>query len=358
MNEKLLKKLRDRKEKGTLRSLSSFEGMVDLVSNDYLGFASYDTVLSGDSDNGATGSRLISGNRSRTEELEQKIARKFGFETGLFFNSGYDANIGVFSAIPQRGDVVLYDEFVHASIRDGIRLSFAESFSFRHNDLVHLEERLRNCSGDNIYIAVEGLYSMNGDLCPLKALNELALKYGARIILDEAHSAGVTGEFGRGVLESSEVCNSVILKLVTFGKAFGSHGAIVLSVEEEIRTYLINFARSFIYTTALPLKSLEKVNSILESNVFEKRRTELEEVISKFNDLFPGSNSYTPIKIIEGYSVSELRAIEQIAKQSNLALKAIFSPTVPEGQECIRVALHSFNTDNDLSLLKGVLNKG
>jgi 8-amino-7-oxononanoate synthase len=357
MNEKLLKKLRNREEKGTLRSLSSFDGMIDLISNDYLGFASFSSELSKQSESGATGSRLISGNRKRTEELESAISRKFGFENGLFFNSGYDANLGVFSSIPQRGDVVLYDEFVHASIRDGIRLSFAESFSFRHNDLSHLEERLENCSADNIYIAIEGLYSMNGDLCPIEEINRLALKYSAKIILDEAHSAGVLGDSGRGVLDDPNDYNAVMLKLVTFGKAFGSHGAIVLSSDNSLRSYLINFARSFIYTTALPLQGYEKVLAILESELFMERRAQLKAIISKFDQLFPGHDSNTPIKILDGYSVSELREIEQKASESNLALKAIFSPTVPEGQECIRVTLHAFNTDADLALLKGILVK-
>lgn len=357
MNEKLLKKLRNREEKGTLRSLSSFDGMIDLISNDYLGFASFSPELSRQSDSGATGSRLISGNRKRTEELESAIALNFGFENGLFFNSGYDANLGVFSSILQRGDVVFYDEFVHASIRDGIRLSFAESFSFRHNDLSHLEERLKSCSADNIYIAIEGLYSMNGDLCPLEEINKLALKYSAKIIIDEAHSAGILGATGRGVLDDPANYEGVMLKLVTFGKAFGSHGAIVLSTDAAVRSYIINFARSFIYTTALPLNGYEKVKAILESELFVERRAQLKSIISKFDQLFPGNDANTPIKILNGYSVSELRDIEKSASRSNLALKAIFSPTVPEGQECIRVTLHAFNTDADLALLRTILEK-
>jgi 8-amino-7-oxononanoate synthase len=356
MNEKLLKKLRNREEKGTLRSLSSFEGMIDLISNDYLGFANESYEKSNGALSGATGSRLISGNRERTEQLERTIARNFGFQTGVFFNSGYDANIGVFSSIPQRGDVVLYDEYVHASIRDGIRLSFAESLSFQHNNLNHLEDRLRNCTGDNIYIAVEGLYSMNGDLCPISEVNEIALKYGANIILDEAHSSGVIGKEGRGVIEESGDYSAVILKLVTFGKAFGSHGAIVLSVEESLKSFLINFARSFIYTTALPLHSFEKVLSILEAELYTERKSELIAIVSKFNELFPGVSSKTPIKILEGYTVTELHKIVAEAKSSNLALKAIFSPTVPEGKECIRIVLHSFNTESDLLKLKHILN--
>ncbi len=356
MNEKLLKKLRNREEKGTVRSLSSVDGMIDFISNDYLGFANFNSDLSNSIESGATGSRLISGNLLRTEELENSIAKKFGFSYGLFFNSGFDANIGVFSSILQRGDVVIYDEFVHASIRDGIRLSFAESFSFRHNDLVHLEERLKICSADNIYIAIEGLYSMNGDICLLEEINNLASSYSAKIIIDEAHSGGVLGEDGRGVLLDPTESEAVICKLITFGKAFGSHGAIVLSNDENIRSYLINFARSFIYTTALPLASFEKVISILDSELYPNRRNDLARIILKYNDLFPHSKSKTPIKIIKGYSITELQQIEKRAKQTKLGVKAIFSPTVPEGHECIRIALHSFNNESDLLLLQEILN--
>lgn len=358
MNEKLLKKLRNREEKGTKRSLSSFEGMIDLHSNDYLGFSGVDFEIRKESDKGATGSRLISGNNERLEELESQIASFFNYEAGLFFNSGYDANLGVFSSIPQRGDVVLYDEHVHASIRDGIRLSFADSYSFRHNDIEHLESRLKSVKADNIYIAIEGLYSMNGDIVPLKDIDRIAHKYGALVILDEAHSAGIIGEKGRGVLERVDNCPSVILKLVTFGKAFGGHGAIVLS-NDQYREYLINFARSFIYTTGLPNSGYEKVLKILGSDLYDKRRVELKRIIERFNKLFSerqlDSDLDSPIKIIAGLSVRVIREIEKTAHEKGIAVKGIFSPTVPEGDECLRVSLHSFNTEQDLNLLKELI---
>lgn len=358
MNEKLLKKLRNREEKGTKRSLSSFEGMVDLLSNDYLGFASEEIGETDDLLKGATGSRLISGNNNRLEELETLISRHFGFESGLFFNSGYDANIGIYSSLPQRGDLVLYDEFVHASIRDGIRLSFADSFSFRHNDLDHLESRLRSSQQDNVYIAVEGLYSMNGDTVPLKELDSMAQQYNAKIIIDEAHSAGVLGEKGKGVLDVPSRYPSVLMKLVTFGKAFGGHGAIVLS-DDLHREYLINFARSFIYTTGLPNSGFEKVLKILRSDLFDKRRSELKLIIDRFNQLFSdhqlGSADDSPIKIISGLTISAIREIEKAAHQKGIAVKGIFSPTVPDGEECLRVSLHSFNTEEELIQLRDLI---
>lgn len=358
MNKKLLKKLRDREEKGTKRSLSSFGGMIDLLSNDYLGFASEYLDVKRESEKGATGSRLISGNNLRLEELEHEIANWFGFESGLFFNSGYDANIGIYSAIPQRGDVVLYDEYVHASIRDGIRLSFADSFSFRHNDVGHLEERLKSVQADTVYISLEGLYSMNGDFAPLHEIDALAKKYNATIILDEAHSAGVCGERGEGLLGDKDDYTSVAIKLVTFGKAIGGHGAIVLT-NELYKEYLINFARSFIYTTGLPNAGYEKVLKVLNSTMWNERRGALTNLVQSFNELFKDFNveseNNSPIKIISRLSVPEIRKIEAKAKESGVALKGIFAPTVPEGKECIRISLHSFNTLEQLQLVHNII---
>lgn len=358
MNEKLVKKLKDREEKGTKRSLSSCEGMIDFISNDYLGFANEFLVDDVHDEKGATGSRLISGNNLRLEELEKEITVYFGFQSGLFFNSGYDANLGIFSSIPQRGDVVLYDEYVHASIRDGIRLSFAESYSFRHNDLVHLEDRLKTVSGDNVFIAIEGLYSMNGDVSPLKEIDRLAAKYNAVVIIDEAHSAGVYGNNGVGVLADPDEYPSVGIKLVTFGKAFGSHGAIVLT-DHVTKEYLINFARSFIYTTALPNAGFEKVLRILKSGLINERREELLHMIKEFRARFLSQNiqsdEFSPIQIIEGLTIQELQQIQSSAKNDGLALKAIFSPTVPQGKECLRLSLHSFSSLEELDKLKKYL---
>ena len=188
MDSKLHKKLQERKEKGTLRSLSSFEGMIDFISNDYLNLSQLITHES-KSIIGATGSRLISGNSDLRSFVEGKLATFFNSESGLFFNSGYDANIGVFSSIPQRGDVILYDELIHASVRDGIRLSLAKKYSFKHNDVEDLKRLLERFKGCKIYVSIEGLYSMDGDISPLRKIVQESRKYGASVILDEAHSA-------------------------------------------------------------------------------------------------------------------------------------------------------------------------
>ena len=199
MDQKLLNKLIKRKEEGTLRSLSSFEGMIDFFSNDYLGLSK--VSIKEEHTHGATGSRLISGTSSFALEVEKEFANFFKEENALLFNSGYDANVGFFSSIPQRGDTILYDEFIHASVRDGIRLSFAQSFSFLHNNVEDLENRIINAKG-TVYVAVESLYSMDGDIVPLREVHRLCEKYDAYLVIDEAHSSGVYG----GKWERSSQC--------------------------------------------------------------------------------------------------------------------------------------------------------
>ena len=188
-----------RKEAGNYRVLRNGATLVDLCSNDYLGFARSAVLKQYIDDelnrispvlNGSGGSRLLSGNTSYAEELESGLALFHGFESGLLYNSGYDANLGLFSALPQRGDTVITDELAHASIIDGIRLSYANRYSFRHNDMYSLEEKLKQAGG-RIYIAVESVYSMDGDTAPLKAICALARQYHAALIVDEAHATGV-----------------------------------------------------------------------------------------------------------------------------------------------------------------------
>jgi 8-amino-7-oxononanoate synthase len=206
----LVKALDQRREKNLFRELKSPVDLLDFCSNDYLGLARSvdlhrriaERYLNLEPNmNGSTGSRLLTGNSKSAEELERKLAVLFNSEAVLILNSGYTANMAIFSSIPQRNDTILFDELAHASIKDGARLSLAKRFSFRHNDLNDLEARLKRTSG-NVYVAVESVYSMDGDECPLCDLIALTGKYGAFVILDEAHSTGVTGEHGSGVATS------------------------------------------------------------------------------------------------------------------------------------------------------------
>ena len=356
MDAKLQKKIQQRLEQGTLRSLPSYEGMIDFVSNDYLGLSSFKSKFSSP---GSTGSRLIAGNSDVIEQIESDLASFFNWDSALCFNSGYNANLSVFSSIPQKGDVILYDQYIHASSRDGIRLSLAQSYSFKHNDLEDLNRLLKKFTGNTIYIAVEALYSMDGDFCPLSELIELNLKYNANIILDEAHSCGIYGEKGKGLSAELDLDNQIFIKLVTFGKAYGGHGACILS-EQGIIAYLINFARPFIYSTALPDSDYQFMIDIVNCKEQEGNRIQLEKNILLFRNQIDNkllfSDSTSPIQIIRKNSISQLTTITSVANSLNIAIKVIYSPTVPVGQECIRVCVHSFNSQEEIKQLASIIN--
>lgn len=351
MNAKLAHKLLKRQEEGTMRSLLSFEGSIDFFSNDYLGMSQVENqvVLKG-----ATGSRLISGNTNQMETVERQLANFFNTSAGLFYQSGYAANIGFFSCVPQKGDIVLFDEDCHASIRDGLRLSTAQSFKFSHNDLLDLEHKLEKYKhADCLYVVVEGLYSMSGKMPNVEALDQLVQKYGAELIVDEAHSAGVFGEEGRGLFEGVD-CT----RLITFGKAYGAHGALWLC-SEDLRNYLINFSRSFIYTTATPLAVMEHALDNVQRVSQRNDRMKLQENIALFRSLVPPtmlvSDDQSPIQMIQLSDRRGLKDLEAKLIDSNFAVKAIYEPTVQIEKEGLRISLHSFNTNAEIKSLSAIL---
>ena len=359
MDQKLIDKLKIRKSEGTLRSLSCFDGFVDFYSNDYLGLAnvSVEDIISIHS--GATGSRLISGNSKEAESCERTLADFFNSEAALVFNSGYDANVGLFSAVLQRGDTILYDEAIHASVRDGIRLSFASAYSFEHNSLNDLRLKLERAKG-TIYIAVESLYSMNGDLCPLVEIAKLANEFNAYLIVDEAHSGGVFGTSGRGLVEELKLEKSVFARLITFGKAYGFHGAVVLG-SQNLKDFLINFSRSFIYTTALPPSDYTAIKQKVTDTSITQLQNELQENIRFFNSNTPKvqrkSDARSPIQMVEVGDIHKTQEIVSELQKRNIAVKPIFSPTVKVGEESLRICIHAFNTKEDIRLVCSVLNK-
>ena len=364
----IINKLKQRQQDNAYRNLVDFSGKtsnnklwVDFFSNDYLGLARVE--FDGNYTQGSTGSRLISGNLSFTEQLEQKLSNFYNQQAGLIFNSGFDANLGIFSSIPQRGDTIIYDELCHASIRDGIRLSFANGFAFKHNDLTHLKQKLQQAKG-NIYVAVESIYSMDGDEADLKSISDLCQQYNAFLIVDEAHSGGVYGENGKGLVTQLSLDDKVLIKLITFGKAYGSHGAIALT-KQEIRQYLINFSRPFIYTTALPKHSLKRIEQAVElSTLMDNVRTNLFDLITYFKLQANAHQinlieSNSPIQSILISGNNNAKRLEQHLQKNGLAVKAILSPTVPKGKERIRICLHAHNMKNEvdqlMSLLKSIV---
>jgi 8-amino-7-oxononanoate synthase len=345
-----LSKLEERKLASNYRSLKQIpvDG-IDFFSNDYLGISKdFESLgLTSLTFNGSTGSRLLSGNSIEAEACERFIAQKFKSPSALVFNSGYDANIGVFSSIPQKGDTIIYDEFIHASIRDGIRLSLAKAYSFKHNSLEDLEKKIKQAEG-TVYIAVESIYSMNGDVVPLNELVNLCELYSCYIILDEAHSTGIYGTNGEGLAVYLGLEDRIFARIITFSKAYGFFGAAVLGTDE-LKDFLINFARSFIYSTALPKNYYQQLIKILSLDV-SSRINQLRESIKLINP----NEFYSPIQIIRSNSLTQLIDLSNQFKQSGIYQRPIFSPTVPKGQECIRLCLHSFNTKVEVNKILAI----
>ena len=352
-------KLSERRQSLSFRSLKQSNTLVDFCSNDYLGFArseelklSTDEVIKNYSSYllGSTGSRLISGNSAFVEELEQEIAEFHGSRSGLIFNSGYDANLGLLSSVPQRGDTVIADELVHASIIDGIRLSHASRFSFRHNDLTNLEEKL-NAANGQVYVVVESVYSMDGDEAPLAEIAALAERYNAALVVDEAHAAGIFGNCGRGLVYQYSLQEKVFARVVTFGKALGVHGAIVLG-SSTIRDYLINFSRPFIYTTASSFRShlsVKMAYSLLKTGTGQSL---LHQKIALFKNntcsVAGFIKSRSPIQCMMMPGNAEARNAAEKLQKNGFDVRAILHPTVQEGKERLRICLHSFNSNREI----------
>ncbi|RMB56460.1 8-amino-7-oxononanoate synthase [Dokdonia sinensis] len=410
---KLQHKLQQRTEDNSLRELTEPSGLIDFSSNDYLGFSS-DSVTStalstsfakaiskktqdilhknGLSSNGATGSRLLTGNHKLYALAESAIASFHESEAALIFNSGYDANIGFFQSVPQRGDLIIYDEYIHASIRDGIQMSLARGYKFKHNDVAHLDttiSRLREmhhlndtATNAEIYVVTESVFSMDGDTPDLKTIIEICKKHRVHLIVDEAHAVGVMGESGEGVVQSLGLQGDVFARVVTFGKALGAHGAAILG-SEELKGYLVNFARSLIYTTALPPHSVAtimagyeqlvasaegaKQSAAIQNQVESKAKQpaaikKLQTLINHFNTQLRTQNltshfipSTSAIHCAVIQDVEKVKALSQELEKQGFNVKPILSPTVPKGQERLRICLHAFNTEEEIERLLSII---
>ncbi len=365
MPENLIARLSKRNDAGLLRVLKIGDELIDFCSNDYLGLARqqeiYDAVQqeidhSSIRLNGSTGSRLIRGNSRLAEELEVFLADFHHADAALIFNSGYDANLGFFSSVPQRGDTILYDRLIHASIHDGIRLSHAKAFAFNHNDIEDAKRLLKQSSGQ-VYIVVESLYSMDGDFAPLNDFAQLCAETGVLMVVDEAHANGIFGSKGCGLVHEEHVLAQCIARIYTFGKSIGAHGAVVVC-SNMLRSYLINFARSFIYSTALPTNELLTIKCAYQfavSNPEAKQR--LFNNIDYFRELalenpelkfLPASG---PIQGLLFEGNERVKKAAQFIQQAGFDIRAILSPTVPESTERLRICLHSFNSPEEIKNL-------
>lgn len=368
----LASRLAFREETGLLRQLRTADGLVDFCSNDYLGFARSPELRKAiqqadahqiDAFNGATGSRLLAGQTALAEAVERELAIFYQVEAALIFNSGYAANIGLLACLAQSGDILITDELIHASMIDGARLSYATRYRFRHNDLDDLETKLRQAADNNpagqVFVAVESVYSMDGDLAPLVDLVDLCERYGAALIVDEAHATGV---YGPGLVVTLGLQERVLARVHTFGKALGVHGAAVVG-SAVLHQYLINFARPFIYTTALPPHSLLAIrcaHQYLQANVkageqLYDRLNHFGQLANRFTTNAEWTHSQSPIQclIISGNENARLVAAQ--AQHAGFDVRAILSPTVPVGQERLRICLHTFNTLDEIDQLMAVL---
>jgi 8-amino-7-oxononanoate synthase len=356
-------------DKGTLRKLkTTSSSLEDFVSNDYLGLARSPELYNAINvrldtlrlhQNGATGSRLLSGNSEYTEYVEQKLAKIFQAESSMIFNSGYNANLAVLSSIPQKGDTILYDELSHASIKDGARLSLAFRFPFHHNDVNDLEKKLQRIKEGHIFIVIESIYSMDGDESRLVEIVEVAEKFNASIILDEAHSTGLVGSKGEGLAVNKDLHTKIDVRIYTFGKAMGIHGACVVGTKT-LRDFLINFARPFIYTTAMPPHNIATIESAFD---FLHDHPELQQTLTRKINLYRSSievsqriksNSAIQTIIIPGND--SVKNTSKRLQSQGFDVRPIVSPTVPAGKERLRICLHSFNPDQQILNLTRTLN--
>ena len=368
-NDFLHKKLAERKHQNAFRSLRLPGHQVDFCSNDYLGVVKNNLLVFNQVGlkHGSTGSRLLAGNYPLIEETEKFISVFHDAEAGLIFNSGYDANVGLLASVPQKGDIVIYDQLVHASIRDGIRLSFAQAFSFLHNDTTDLEIKLRKNQDTtgNLFVITESVFSMDGDIAPLDMISQLCEKYGAHLIVDEAHATGVIGEKGEGVIQQLNLQRNCFARVHTFGKACGAHGAIVLG-SADLRNYLVNFARPFIYSTALPeinIMAIKTAYTIFPG--LSGERENLQKLVIQFqqyksNQLPAGRSiqySSTPIQVVIIPGNENVKRVAENCSRENLDVRAILYPTVPKDRERLRIVLHSFNNDSEVNRLLAILNR-
>ena len=353
--------LRKRREAGLERKLPPpIAGRLDFCSNDYLGFAQTLPQIQ-ELEAGATGSRLISGNSKLAEEVENLIADFHGAEAALLFPSGYSANIGLLPAVVGRKDAIIFDKLLHASLRDGIKLTQARALGFAHNDVVNLAKKLSVAEGEK-WVIIESVYSMDGDEAPLQEMVEVCQAHGAHLIVDEAHGTGVTGQHGEGSVSALGLEDQVWARVHTFGKAVGSHGAAVLG-SKLLKEYLINFARSFIYTTSLPPISLAHIKAAYQQMQETPVVAALQERIQYFLAQCPKNvrerliPSTTPIQAVLCPGNEEVQTLAAHLQVKKIAVLPIRYPTVPQGEERLRICLHTFNTNDQIDQLLATLDK-
>ena len=354
--------------KSRLRALAPRQG-IDFTSNDYLGLADAPRLKAAITDAiesgvpvGAGGSRLLRGNHPEHEALETEAAVFFGAERAIYFGSGFAANVALFSALPLRDDLVLYDALIHASVHDGIAAGKAKAVAVPHNQVEAFEReinRWRQAGGKGRpWIAVESLYSMDGDRAPVAALADLAGRHGGFLVVDEAHATGVFGPGGRGLAAELEGRGNV-LALHTCGKALGLSGALI-SLPAVLADYLTNRARGFIYSTAPSPLMAAAVREALRIVADEPwRRIRLEELINLASEqlrsrlgVTPGGSQILPVMI--GDNARALKIATRM-RDGGFDVRAIRPPTVPEGTARLRISITLNVEESQIADMVGLL---
>ncbi|OAL54243.1 PLP-dependent transferase [Pyrenochaeta sp. DS3sAY3a] len=374
----------------TLRNLTlPRSNQTDFSSNDFLSLSTsshlkfkYLSELSSTGlPLGSSGSRLLDGNSTYAEELERSIAGFHGAEAGLLFNSGFDANAGFFACVPQPGDVIVYDELVHASVHDGMKLSRAsKTVSFRHNcctsfrtvleEVIKQGEKPGNLNCKNVIVAVESIYSMDGDVAPLRelvdAMDEILGTGKGCIVVDEAHSTGVLGPKGSGLVCELGLETRIFARLHTFGKALAGNGAIILG-SHTLRKYLINYARPLIYTTFLSYPSLALIRAsyqMMQSAETVSLQKHLHQLTYLFfnslRKIHGASNalqtllkvpSACPMSPIFAIHLQEPKKLARYLQDQDMMVRAVVPPTVALGTQRVRICLHAGNTASEVEKL-------
>jgi glycine C-acetyltransferase/8-amino-7-oxononanoate synthase len=330
-----------------------------LCSNNYLGLAYHPTVRQAAADAamrwgaGAGASRLVSGNMTIHRRLEERLAEFKGSETCLLFGSGYLANAGIVSALAREGDVVFSDSLNHASIVDGCRLAKARTFVYDHCDVDHLEWGLREAGGRGALVVTDGVFSMDGDVAPLAEIVEVAGRYDARVMVDDAHGLGALGPSGRGSVAAAGLEDDVDVVVGTLGKALGSYGAYACC-GKTMAKYLVNTARTMIFSTALPPPAVAAAGAALELLAEEPRRAERLQRNAKVlrgalssEGIGTGASTTQILPLVVGDADDAMRVCER-ALERGIFAQAIRPPTVAEGSSRLRLAVMATHSRAEL----------
>jgi len=370
MERKIKDYLKERDRAGLLRGLTTVSlkndslirvggrDFINFSSNDYLGLSTHPDIINAAAGSagpvfGSCASRLMTGSTEFHTRLEEKTAAFKKKPAALVFNSGYQANVGIISALCGRDDVIFSDKLNHASIVDGISLSGARFFRFRHNDAAHLKELLSKERGKHrrSLVITETVFSMDGDIAPVEEIAGLKRKHDSLLMADEAHATGVFGESGGGILEEKGVTDLCDIVMGTFSKALGSFGAYV-ATSENMKEYLVNTCRSFIYSTALPVSVISA--NIAALDVVEKEAHRRETLLSNalyFRDSlrkkgFEVKGESQIVSMIIGKDQETVRMSEQL-KERGYWVTPVRPPTVPKGTSRLRISV-TYNHTRDL----------